>query len=82
MEDIKIKTLKNQNDQNDFPESDEYPPDTDSNYPNEDYSTPSITQDREISKTTQSSKAKIINQKKMHYKEKLIKLEKSGKKTN
>lgn len=64
MEDIKIKTLKNQNDQNDFPESDEYPPDTDSNYPNEDYSTPSITQDREISKTTQSSKAKIINQKK------------------
>jgi len=58
MEDIKIKTLENQNNQNEFLDSDEFPPDTDSNYPPyEDYSSPSLTQDKEISKTTQSSKA-------------------------
>ena len=57
-EDIKIKTLENQNNQNEFLDSDEFPPDTDSNYPPyEDYSSPSLTQDKEISKTTQSSKA-------------------------
>ena len=63
MEDIQIKILKNQNNQNDILDSNEFPPDTDSNYPYEDYSSPSITQDKEISKTTQSSKARIINQK-------------------
>ena len=68
MEDIKIETFKSQNSQNDFPDSDEFPPDTDSNYPYENNSSQSMTQDKEISKTTQSSKTRIISKKKIFHK--------------